>query len=113
MVPKGVKGAKGGARSSPDAEEPPPPPTKKSKASKLAEGRIQLVAGDFIEVKWGVDWWHAQVIKVGRTSRTGYVWVSYVGGTEDEEEWIAIDNVRAPRSAILFVCLPILRSKKL
>mmetsp|Transcript_70563 Transcript_70563/g.167398 ORF Transcript_70563/g.167398 Transcript_70563/m.167398 type:complete len:196 (+) Transcript_70563:3-590(+) len=58
--------------------------------------------GTFVEIKWQGDWWHAKVKKV-KTERGGEkidkIFVAYVGGTDDEMEWVSCipSKVRAPR----------------
>ena len=48
--------------------------------------------GRFVEVRWGDDWWQAKAkrIKTGKTGNVqkGHVYVSYVGGTADDDEWV-------------------------
>jgi hypothetical protein len=41
-----------------------------------------------------------QVIKLGKTSRANKLLVGYVGGTEDEEEWVEISRVRTPQEDV-------------
>ena len=57
-----------------------------------------LVKGGFVEVRWGDDWWQAKAkrIKTGKTGNVqkGHVYVSYVGGTADDDEWVSIASGR-------------------
>ena len=68
--------------------------------------------GCMVEVKWEGDWWHAKVKKVKvrnalpaaadplaqmKPPKGGEglekLYVTYVGGTEDEDEWVPISKV--------------------
>ena len=53
-------------------------------------GDSQWWAGQEIEVEWEQDWWEAKVIAVEQ----GSVNVDYVGGTQDEREWIETSSAR-------------------
>lgn len=56
-----------------------------------------LVVGKNVEVKWDSDWWQAKIKKVKvdkATDRIDKVYVSYVGGTADEDEWIPYSSKR-------------------
>lgn len=61
--------------------------------------------GSFVEVKWEGDWWHARVKKIKQergSDKLDKVFVSYVGGTEDEEEWVPAQpgRMRMPREDV-------------
>ena len=49
------------------------------------------------QVKWETEWWQAKIKKVKvdkSTDKIEKVYVSYVGGTADEDEWIAYSSKR-------------------
>lgn len=41
-----------------------------------------------------------QIVQIGKANRTTKVLVGYVGGTEDEEEWVEISRVREPQEDV-------------
>ena len=47
-----------------------------------------MVKGSFVEVESAGEWWEATVIKV----RDEKIKVHYVGGTDDEDEWIQLNR---------------------
>lgn len=75
-----------------------------SLARKDPSGRTWLQVGMNVEVKWGTEWWQAEVKKVKLErggDRVEKVLVSYVGGTDEENEWIpfASRRLRPPTEA--------------
>lgn len=56
--------------------------------------------GDSVEVKWEGEWWEASVkkVKLPADRSKQQVYVSYVGGTEAEEEWIPLNRIRVPKN---------------
>jgi len=60
-----------------------------------------LMVGKSIEVKWENEWWQATIKKVKAdksSDKIEKVFVSYVGGTTDEDEWI-------PYTRFVIVCV--------
>ena len=58
-----------------------------------------LIRGCFVEVSWGTDWWQATAKRIKADGGMpnvckGHILVSYVGGTEEDDEWIAIASGR-------------------
>ena len=51
---------------------------------------VQVAKGSSVEVKSEGEWWDATVSKV----RDDKIKVHYVGGTEEEDEWIALNSGR-------------------
>lgn len=67
----------------------------------VEEGDVEVLCdwlkvGGGVEVEWGGEWWEGTVRKIVVTSkgRSGKVEVSYVGGEEDEAEWIEISYTK-------------------
>ena len=54
--------------------------------ARLRGHRTQVVKGGSVEVESAGEWWEATISKV----RDDKVKVHYVGGTEDEDEWIQL-----------------------
>jgi len=53
--------------------------------------------GKFIEVKWRGEWWQAKIKKIKnekRRDKNDQVLVSYVGGSDDEDEWLSFSSRR-------------------
>mmetsp|Transcript_15915 Transcript_15915/g.53246 ORF Transcript_15915/g.53246 Transcript_15915/m.53246 type:complete len:578 (-) Transcript_15915:224-1957(-) len=94
-------------------DKAPPPPESKSerrgddretkRPRKDAPVHEWVYNGCMVEVKWEGDWWHAKVKKM-KPPKGGEglekLYVTYVGGTEDEDEWVPISKVRAPREDV-------------
>jgi len=56
-----------------------------------------LNVGKFVEAKFDGEWWQAKIKKVKTergSDKIDKVFVSYVGGTADENEWI---HYKSPR----------------
>jgi hypothetical protein len=76
-----------------------PPPAKRREETSVDPKNFKkwLQVGKSVEVKWDGEWWQAKVKKV-RTDRLGvkpeWVFVSYVGGRQDEDEWIQMSSKR-------------------
>ena len=70
--------------------------------------RFVPVIGDSVEVKWEGEWWEATVkkVKMPQDRMRQSVFVSYVGGTEDENEWIPLSRVRVPKTGTKNESLP-------
>jgi hypothetical protein len=49
---------------------------------------IQVQKGSLVEVLSGGEWWDAEVTKL----KAGQARVHYVGGADDEDEWIPISR---------------------
>ncbi|KAJ1468824.1 hypothetical protein T484DRAFT_1854074 [Baffinella frigidus] len=73
-------------------------------ARKDPTGRTWLQVGMNVEVKWETEWWQAKIKKVKLErggDRVEKVLVGYIGGTDDENEWIpfAGRRLRPPTEA--------------
>lgn len=67
----------------------------------VEEGEVEVLCdwlkvGSGVEVEWGGEWWEGTVRKIVVTSKgkSGKVEISYVGGEEDEAEWIEISYTK-------------------
>ena len=52
---------------------------------------MQVQKGSLVEVLSGGEWWDAEVTKL----KGGQARVHYVGGAEEEDEWIPISRSRS------------------
>ena len=83
-----VKGARGNKPKAQDRAASPP-------GVELDRGHEDWCRkGSDVEVNWGSDWWQASVKRIKASGGVeaagqGHVLVSYVGGTADDDEWIA------------------------
>eukprot|EP00283_Hemiselmis_rufescens_P019187 CAMPEP_0173445556 /NCGR_PEP_ID=MMETSP1357-20121228/34590_1 /TAXON_ID=77926 /ORGANISM="Hemiselmis rufescens, Strain PCC563" /LENGTH=666 /DNA_ID=CAMNT_0014411749 /DNA_START=105 /DNA_END=2102 /DNA_ORIENTATION=+ len=95
-----AKKARGGGRAgAKEAVKEPVVQGKEDGAAAGGTGKSEWPrAGDAVEVLWDGEWWEAEVKKVKTHTNLAKrkLWVSYVGGTEEEEEWVPIGNVREP-----------------
>jgi len=67
----------------------------------VSEGEVEelgewLKVGGKVEVEWGEEWWEAVVKKIEVTAqgKSGRVQVDYVGGDDQEAEWVDISYTK-------------------
>ena len=88
-----VKGARGNKPKAVDRAASPP-------GVELDRGHEDWCRkGSDVEVNWESDWWQASVKRIKASGGVeaagqGHVLVSYVGGTAEDDEWIAIESGR-------------------
>ena len=53
-----------------------------------------LDIGSAVEVMWDGEWWEVVIKYHGQGCYKGRVCISYIGGIEEEDEWIKVDSAR-------------------
>ena len=90
-------GGEGGKRAEDAASETAVDKT----GANVGEGEVEVLCdwlkvGGVVEVEWGGEWWEATVRKIAVTAKgkSGKVEITYVGGEDDEVEWIEISYTK-------------------
>lgn len=79
------------------APGPSQPVGKGGGASAGQRNKAWLQVGKYVEAKWDGEWWQAKIKKVKTergSEKVDKVFIAYVGGTADDNEWVPLSSRR-------------------